>query len=146
MTWSHCPHLRARRKDVAWLPLTVRQLEEVISNPELVDRLRTDLRRIHIPFARLEAIRVSIAKHEVRGRPKSVALMPTYGRINRWCGSLDYELSNDSVSMGTISRRDIADDIRATPTMTEPTAEEIKSFEQFMRGPSPEELAAIFDS
>jgi hypothetical protein len=92
----------------------------------------------------MEAIRVSIAKHEVRGRPKSVALMPTYGRINQRCGSLDYELAHESVSMGTISRRDIADDLRAIPQMEVPSEETIKSFESFMSGPTAEELALLF--
>jgi hypothetical protein len=124
--------------------MRARQIEQVISDPALVGQIRSDLRKTHIPFARMEAIRVSIAKHEVRGRPKSVALMPTHGRINMWCGSLDYELSLDSVSMGTISRRNIADDIRAIPQIAEPTDEDIKSFEQYMRGPSAEDLASIF--
>jgi len=126
--------------------IRARQIEEVISNPALVERLRSDLRRTHIPFARMEAIRVSIAKHEVRGRPKSVALMPTYGRINMWCGSLDYDLSNAAVSMGTISRRDIADEIRALPQMADLTDEEIKSFEEYMRGPSDQDLALLFSA
>lgn len=142
--------LEQLRKETSFIhfgrEIRARQIEQVISEPTLVDRIRSDLRKTHIPFARMEAIRVSIAKHEVRGRPKSVALMPTHGRINRWCGSLDYELSHDSVSMGTISRRDIADDIRAIPQMTEPTDEDIKSLERYMRGPSAEELALVFAS
>jgi hypothetical protein len=35
-----------------------------------------------------------------------------HGRINKWCGSLDYELENGRYSMGEINRRDIADEIR----------------------------------
>lgn len=123
--------------------IRARQLQEVIANPALLEQIRSDLRRIHIPFARIEAIRVSIAKYQVRGRPKSVALMPTYSRINQWCGSLDYEIVHESVSICTISRRDIADDIRAIPQLAAPTDETIKSFESSMRGPSTEELASL---
>lgn len=126
--------------------IRARQLEQVIAEPALVARIRCDLRRSHMLFVRMEAIRVSIAKHEVRGRPKSVALMPTYGRINRWCGSLDYELAHDSVSMGTISRRDLADDLRAIPENTEPSDEDIRSFDEFMHGPSSEEIEQFFAS
>jgi Recombinase len=36
----------------------------------------------------------------------SVALMPTQGPINSWCGSLDFELENGRYTMGFISRTD----------------------------------------
>lgn len=87
-------------------------------------------------FARLEALRVSIAKHEVRGHRNSVALRPGYGRINRWCGSLDYELENGSYSMGYISRRDIADEIMALASTPSPTDKRIEEFKIYMRGPA----------
>jgi hypothetical protein len=112
------------------------QIEEVLSNPAITQRLRDDLRKTHIPFTRMEAIRVSIAKHEIRGQRNSVALMPTHGRINRFCGSIDFELENEGSIMGTISRRDIADELRNIPNLVMPTDEEIRSFDDFMRGPS----------
>lgn len=63
-----------------------------------------------------------------------MALMPTHGRINMWCGSLDFEMENGAVSLGTISRRDIADEIRAFSSPGElPTDELIQAFEEFMR-------------
>ena len=86
----------------------------------------------------MEALRVSIAKHEFRGQKNSVAQMPTHGRINRWCGSIDFELENEGAIMGTISRRDIADELRMIPDLPLPTDEDIKSFEEFMRGPPDE--------
>ncbi len=69
-----------------------KQVKQVIEDPTIIDKIRIDLRLTHMMFARLEALRVSIAKHEVRGRKNSVALMPGHGRINRWCGSIDFEL------------------------------------------------------
>jgi hypothetical protein len=86
--------------------IRARQLKHVIENPTVVDELRFDVRLTHIPFARLEAIRVSLAKHEVRRGMDSVALMPTQGPINSWCGSLDFELENGRYTMGFISRTD----------------------------------------
>jgi hypothetical protein len=109
------------------------QIEQVISNPTLIQQLRDDLRRTHIPFSRMEAIRVSIAKHEIRGQKNSVAMMPTYGRINRLCGSIDFELENEGVILGTISRRDIADELRMIPELGMPTQQEIQGFDAFMR-------------
>lgn len=123
--------------------MRARQIEQVISDPSLVDQLRVDLRRIHMSFARAEALRVGIAKHEVRGSAKSPAHMPIYGRINRWCGSLDYEISNAAVSLNIMNRRDIADDIRFIPQMTEPTDEDIESFNMALRGPTAKELEEL---
>jgi hypothetical protein len=112
------------------------QIRRVLADSSIIDRIKVDLRRIHMLFAQLEAIRVSLAKHEVRGRAHSVALMPGYGRINQWCGSLEFEMENEAYSMGTISRRDIAEGIRALAVeKTPPTDEEIASFDAYMRGP-----------
>jgi hypothetical protein len=113
-----------------------RQIERVLAHPALTQNLREDLRRTHIPFVRMETVRVSIAKHEVRGQKNSVAMMPTLGLINRWCGSLDFEIERDGAILDTISRRDIADDLRAIPNLVLPTDDEIKSFDEFMRGPA----------
>jgi hypothetical protein len=113
-----------------------RQIEAVIADATLLDKARDDLLRTYMPYSRMEAIRVSIAKHEIRGQKHSVALAPTYGRINRWCGSIDFELENEGAIMGTISRRDIADELRLIPQLSVPSTEYIKSFDDFMRGPS----------
>lgn len=112
------------------------QIRRVLADASIVDAIRTDLRLTHILFARIEAIRVALAKHEVRGRAGSVALMPGYGRINEWCGSLDFQLENGAYILGNISRRDIADEIRALATSdSPPTDETIREFDEFMRGP-----------
>jgi len=121
--------------------LRAQQIKQVLAEPSIIDKIKRDHRLTHILFARIEAIRVTIAKHEVRGRKNSIALMPGYGRINHWCGSLDFELENGAYSMGYISRRDIADEIRALATAsTPPTDEMIQEFEAFMRGPGTEPL------
>lgn len=116
------------------------QIEQVLANPSFLAPIRADLLRTHIPFSRIEAIRVSIAKHEIRGRPNSVPQMPTQGRINGWCGSVDFELEHEGVVVGTISRRDIADELRSIPGSNLPTDEEIRQFDEFMRGPPPAEF------
>jgi hypothetical protein len=114
-----------------------RQLKAVSAHPSVIEQVKEDLRRSHFLFRRMEAIRVSIAKHEVSGHRKSVALRPGYGRINSDCGSLDFELENGSYSMGFISRRDIADEIRALPTTEVPSQEKMKEFDAYMRGIMP---------
>ncbi len=113
------------------------QIKRVLADPSVNDLIRDDLRSTHILFAQMETIRISLAKHEVRGQNKSVASSPGYGRINQLCGSLDYEFESGAYSLGYISRRDIADGIRSLLTSdATPTDEEIEQFEAFMRGPA----------
>ena len=111
-------------------------LREVITNPKIIMALSDDLRRTHILFTRMEYIRISLAKHEVPGRAKALALAPGYGRINSWCGALDYELNNGKYIMGYINRRDIADGIRELPNLEIPTDEALASFDAYMKGPA----------
>ncbi|MGB3318288.1 MAG: hypothetical protein WBF65_02455 [Sphingopyxis granuli] len=110
-------------------------LRDVIADPGLVDRLRDDLKRTHVLFTRMEYLRVSLAKHEVSGKAKMLAIAPGYGRINSWCGALDYELNSGQYILGYINRRDIADSLRAIPSLPVPSDEELKSFDAFMKGP-----------
>lgn len=113
----------------------IRQIENVLGDPGVVPQIKSQLLHLHIPFARLEYVRVSIAKHEVSGKEKSAAIMPGYGRINLWCGALDYELENGHYSMGYISRRDVADSIRHLDCSQAPPPEEVlKSFDDYMSG------------
>lgn len=113
-----------------------RLLEDAARDDEILNRISRDRKRMHIAFRRIEALRMNLAKHEVPGKKGSIANMPGYGRINRWCGSLDYELSIGRYVLGTISRRDIADSLRALADAVEPpTDEDIASFDAFMTGP-----------
>ncbi len=125
--------------------MRAKQLRDVAANPTRIETIKTDLRRAHIPFSRIEHLRVSLAKHEVRGRSGSVAYAPGYGRINMMNGSLQYQLENGPVILDTISRRDIADELRALNDTTKvPTEEDIASFDEFMRtSMSKEELVAM---
>lgn len=112
------------------------QLREVLADPSIVEKIKLDLRVVHIPFSRLSFIRVALAKHQVQGRRNSIAYAPGYGRINQWCGSLDYQLERGRVILGNISRRDIADELRALSSNRDKpqTDEEIASFNEFMKG------------
>lgn len=110
-------------------------LRDVIANPALIPGLSDDLKRTHVLFTRLEYLRVSLAKHEVRGKAKVAAIAPGYGRINSWCGALDYELNSGRYIIGYINRRDVADSLRAIPMLPVPPDEALESFDVFMRGP-----------
>ena len=111
-------------------------LHKVIGDPAIIEKIKTDLRATIIPFTRIEFIRVALAKHEIRGKKKSIAYAPGYGRINQWCGSLDYQLENGGAILGNISRRDIADELRAIADRGNlPSDEDLASFHEFMKGP-----------
>ena len=131
--------IAALRKDVGFLhtgrQMYADQLAGLINSPTLVARLRDDLRITHIPFGQHDLIRVALAKHEVKGKRNSIANGPGYGRINQECGSLDYEMEVGRVVIGYISRRDIADGLRAVRSRLIPSDEDLKSFEQFMNPP-----------
>ena len=52
------------------------QLREVQDDPAKAVKIEADLRRTHIVFVQLEALRVSMAKHEVRGKPNMIGNRP----------------------------------------------------------------------
>lgn len=109
------------------------QLERVVADPSIVDLFHRDLLKTAIPFHRLEFVRVALAKHEISGKAKALAYNPGYARIDQFTGSLQYELSNERYVTGTITRREIADEIRAFPEITElPTEADIKDFLRFL--------------
>ena len=108
------------------------QLRDVLNDTSLLARIEDDLRRAHIPFRRLAFIRMALAKHEVAKQKHSIAHAPGYGRINIWCGSLDYQMDKGQVILGNISRRDIADELRAMKTGDAPSKDDIERFDDFM--------------
>lgn len=114
--------------------IRIEQIKAVIAEPAIVQLLKAQLKHVHIPFERMTYIRVSLAKHQVSGKAKSIALNPGYGRINAWCGSLDYAMENGRVHLGTISRRDIADSLRSLSLGDEPPSDEdLQSFDEYMK-------------
>jgi hypothetical protein len=111
------------------------QLRKVLENPACALEIEEHLRRAYIPFARLDALRVTLAKHEVKGERGSIAYAPGYGRFNQWCGAVEYMIGRGNVINDQINRRDIADDLRALWDHEPPTDEDITSFKEFMKGP-----------
>jgi len=64
-------------------------------------------------FRRIEALRVSLAKHEVPKSKGAFALAPGYGRIDMSDGSIYWQVVLDKNEIDLVSRRAIADDCRA---------------------------------
>lgn len=140
--------LKELHKPIGYENYTIqKRIEEInllIENPDFVETMRDDLRRTQMLFTQMELLRMSLAKHQMRKRPSAAVLAPTVGYMNRWCGSLEYQINSGQVIICNLSRRDIADGIRAIPAMTVPSDEDLNSFETAMRGPSDDELKSIF--
>lgn len=114
------------------------QLRRVLEAPDSPRLMEEDLRVTHVLYKQIDYLRVALAKHEVKGRHKSIALAPGYGRMDTWSGSIQYELEAGQVSLGTLSRRNVADGIRAFANRTDiPTTESLKSFDEFMKAKIP---------
>jgi hypothetical protein len=129
----------ALRRDVGFLHVGrasyADQLSELIASPQLIDRIREDLAITHIPFRSLDFIRVALAKHEVKGKRNSIAYAPGYGRLNQECGSLEYYMEAGRAILGKISRRDIADELRAIAGRKIPSDDDLRTFDLSMNPP-----------
>lgn len=96
------------------------QIRDVLRNPEKTDAIRRDCRRTKTLFTHLEALRVSLAKHEIGKKKNSVARNPGHAWINPWCGAFDFEVETGAQGSEQINRRDIADGIRAWVNLSAP--------------------------
>ena len=106
-TRSEDAAVHARRAAVAWA-----------SSGRNRARLRKALERVMPLYRRLEALRISLAKHEVAktGRGKNatpvVAFAPGYGRIDPLDGSIKWLFDYADGTSDMLSRRGIADELR----------------------------------
>lgn len=108
-----------------------RQLARVRDEPGLIERLRGDLLRAHMPFHLLSWVRVQLAKHQEPGNDKS--FVRSHPMMDRWTGSLNYELTRGPVIAMKMSRRDLADSLRGLNDPTVPPPEAIASFDEFRK-------------
>lgn len=113
-------------------------LRRIQADPKLVSEIRDDLKRTHMLFHSIEVLRVALAKHEVKGKPNSMAKTPGYGRVNQWCGAISYELSDGPRIICEYNRRDIADSIRTIDKDAPPPSDEdLSGFDAWLRGTTP---------
>ena len=83
------------------------------------DTFRRDLRmfldRSELPFRRLEALRVHLAKHEVP-KSKLYGMAPGYARMNESNGGMFWEVPLGDMEVDHISRRDLAEACEKFPS------------------------------
>ena len=116
--------------------LRAAQLRRVIEKSDSKKLMEEDLRLTHILFKQIDYLRIALAKHEVKGKRGSIALAPGYARMDTWSGSLQYELEAGQVSFGTLSRRNVADGIRAWADRDIPSPDDLQSFDEMMKAVS----------
>ncbi len=100
------------------------QYRQALEDKTIITTIKADIRRTSIPFLNIEFIRMLLAKHEIPKQIDSIAYTPGFGLINRWCGSLDYDMDVGNGSIGFINRRDIADMLRSIWESPEPPSDE----------------------
>ena len=86
--------------------------EQAAREPLFVESLRKAVDRTERLFRRIEALRMSLAKHEMPGKKGRYAMAPGYGRIDMFTGSIDWQVVLRGNEVDVISRREIADDCR----------------------------------
>ena len=110
---------KARRDsaDPAFANPTIAHAFEVGGRDEEFRRtLRTAFDRSELPFRRLEALRVHLAKHEVPKSRGLYGMAPGYGRIDESSGSLFWEVPLGKMEVDHISRQSLAEACERFPS------------------------------
>lgn len=101
------------RKSTAAL-IHSRQARALLDDPSLLAVADTHWDALRPAYEALELFRINLAKHKAPGKENILSDFPGYGRINGFCGALDFSLTGRDGTDRTMSRRDIADLLRAT--------------------------------
>jgi hypothetical protein len=118
--------------------LRAEQLRTAKDEPQRVDAMRLDLRRTEMAFKVLEFVRVALAKHEVSAPGKKrqpIALAPDLALMDRETGSMKYEMSNGGSIIDFVTRRNLADSLRALPDLDVPSDQDLEGFRQWIGPP-----------
>jgi hypothetical protein len=114
--------------------------ERVAKDEQFSQRLREAFDRTERLFRRIEALRISLAKHELPGAVGSFAVAPGYGRIDMGNGSILWEIVLRGNEVDQVSRREIADDCvrlgsdRRDIILSEAVQEKLKKFPDLSYG------------
>lgn len=90
----------------------MRQLKRFQNEETYRHRIDETWEKIEPVYRLTELFRMNLAKHCAPGKDGIVPRAPGYGRINRWCGAMGYELVEGDGSYSYLNRRDIADALR----------------------------------
>jgi hypothetical protein len=85
--------------------------ERARTDPAFIEELESAKGKVERVFRRIEALRMNLAKHEVKGR-KQLAIGPGYARLDESTGSLIWMVDLGDNSCDMFNRRDFADELR----------------------------------
>lgn len=93
-----------------------RQLERYRNDESFRKRADSEWALFEPVYRTVELLRMNLAKHAAPGKDSMLPRAPGYGRINMFCGALDFEAVDKDGSYYLLSRRDIADGLRTAFT------------------------------
>lgn len=114
--------------------------ERVAIDESFGEIIRKALDRTERIFRRIEAFRITLAKHELPKAKNSFARAPGYGRIDMASGSISWEVVLSGMEVDRISRREVAEECRRLALNTEPAIlpepiqEKIRGFPSYSYG------------
>lgn len=117
-----------------------RAYERVARDESFGETVRKALDRTERLFRRIEAFRVTLAKHELPKAKDSFARAPGYGRIDMATGSISWEVVLSGKEVDRITRREVAEECRrlaldAEPAiLPEPMQKKIEKFPYYSYG------------
>ena len=111
---SKLGHFESDEELNATLRIRKNQLTRFRDKASYRKRIEETWERLEPAYRMIELFRMNLAKHAAPGKDGVMPRAPGYGRINRWCGSMDYELVDKEGHYQTMNRRDIANALRAT--------------------------------
>jgi hypothetical protein len=97
----------ARDAELRW------QVFERAADPQLAEELRSAMNRTEVTFRDIEALRMTLAKHEVPRQRGMYAGAPGYARIDMSNGSFYWQVELGDNEVTLLSRRGLADALRA---------------------------------
>lgn len=89
-----------------------RQLLRFKDDPKYRETVETAWLALEPTYRMTELFRMNLAKHCAPGKNGVIPRAPGYGRINAWCGAIDFELIEKDGYYSILNRRDIADTLR----------------------------------
>ena len=84
-----------------------RQLKMYRDSEEYRDRINKTWDGLEPIYRMVELFRMNLAKHCAPGKDGVIPRAPGYGRINNWCGAMDYELVDSDGYYHYMNRRNI---------------------------------------
>lgn len=90
---------------------------KAIKSSRYLEKLHFAYDQSELAFRRIEALRISLAKHEIPKSRGAAAMAPGYGRIDMGTGSIYWQIILEENEVDLVSRKTIADECRAFPHM-----------------------------